>query len=83
MYGWYSKKQFENRFKHIADENIKHAHIYYKDMNDNIVEVTEVTITPQYGSLFDDAVSIGKLKSWHMATDKPINMIDDGESNTP
>ena len=83
MYGWYSKKQFENRFNHIAHENMKHAHIYYKDMNDNIVEVTEVTITPTYGSLFDDAVSIGKLKSWYMATDKSINMIGDGESNTP
>lgn len=78
MYGWYSKKQFENRFNHI-----KQAHIYYKDMNDNIVEVTEVTITPQYGSLFDDAVSIGKLKSWYMTTDKSINMIDDSESNIP
>jgi hypothetical protein len=64
MYGWYSQKQYENLKKVTEEDGVK-ANKYYLDMNDKIVQVTEVTSNNIFQSHFDDAICIGKLKQWH------------------
>lgn len=64
LYGWYSQKQYEN-LKRVCEKDLVKANKYYLDMNDKIVQVTEVTINDNFTSHFDDAIYIGKLKRWY------------------
>lgn len=71
MYGWYSETQ-----KAISKEIIKKRmnYIYYIDMSNNIVEVTEVSKGEKYPSFHKDVVSLGPLKEFYKATNEPIEL---------
>ena len=75
MYGWYSKTQ-----KRISKEIMKKRaeYIYYLDMSDNIIEVTEVSRANECPSKFDDVVSLGLLKEFYKTSNEPIT----GNKNT-
>ena len=50
----------------------KSPYIYYIDMSNNIIQVTEVSTTKQYPSLFNDVVNLGQVKEFHAALTEPI-----------
>jgi hypothetical protein len=58
-YAWFSKKQLS-----IIANKIKCPYIYYYDMNDKIVQITEIKITRE-PSLFKDAVYLGPVKKYY------------------
>lgn len=68
MYGWFSDTQ-RNRWNDFYLERTKHKnqkkYIYYLDMNDNIVEITEITRDKNYKSNFDDVIYLGKMKKFY------------------
>lgn len=68
-YGIYSNTQFNNLCRIGSHE---FPYIYYKDINDNIVQVTEVINTSECISNFKDALFIGELKKFHCSTAKPL-----------
>ena len=61
MHGWFSTKQ-----KKVIESNNekKIKPIFYLNMNDEKVEVTEVTQTKEYVSNFDDVMYLGILKEY-------------------
>jgi hypothetical protein len=64
-FGWFSQNQFDamieiNKWKK-SNQN-KFHYKYYIDENDKIVQITEVSKTPQYNSKFTDVLYLGKLK---------------------
>ena len=76
-YGIYSKKQFENILSQKENDKRDFPYIYYKDINDNIVQITEVVKSSQDKSNFDDAIYLGELKSFHGVSLQPINYPSD------
>ena len=72
-YGIYSKKQFENLLTQTENSNHDFPYIYYKDINDKIVQITEVVKSSKDKSNFDDAIYLGELKSFHGVSLVPIN----------
>ena len=79
MYGWYSKTQQKNicerlemqgPAKHFPKRT--HPYIYYIDMQDKIVLVTEVNKGNKIK--FDDAISLGELKKFYMASDVALDL---------
>lgn len=66
-YGVYSQTQFENLSirSGFQDDKCKSPYIYYKNINDKIVQVTEVFNDSNKKSLFKDAVYLGELKVFH------------------
>lgn len=75
MYGWFSDTQ-RNRWNDFYVERSKHKnqkkYIYYIDMNDNIVEITEITRDKNYKSKFKDAIYLGEMKKFHKAIDTEL-----------
>ena len=69
-YGYYSEQQFDN----LKNSEREYPYIYYKNINNIIVQVTEVTTNPEYQSKFNDAVHLGKLKKFHSVSANPINL---------
>lgn len=61
IYGWYSKKQVSLQRKIRK----KPSYLYYKDLNNNIVEVSMVTNTKKNMCNFDDLQYIGELKEFY------------------
>ena len=72
-YGIYSKKQFEHLLTQTESRHREFPYIYYKDINDKIVQITEVVKSSQDKSNFDDAIYLGELKSFHGVSLVPIN----------
>ena len=74
-YAWYSQNQFDT-FDHYSNEKInnykKLPYIYYVDMSNNIIQVTEVSTDNNYPSLFNDVISLGPIKKFHSALTEPI-----------
>ena len=72
-YAWYSQKQFDEK-KNLLDYNNRKSlpYIYYIDMNNNIVQVTEVSTSKKYPSLFDDFVNLGQVNKFYIASSKPL-----------
>lgn len=72
-YAWYSQKQFDT-INTCNDSNNKKKlpYIYYIDMSNNIVQVTEVSTTKQYPSLFDDVINLGQVKNFHATLIEPL-----------
>ena len=73
-YGWYSQKM-----KNIQNDNIdfkstlnNNKYIYYKDYQDNIIEITFVTKKKEHNLKWDDIVFIGELKEFYKVTQEPI-----------
>ena len=73
-YGWYSQKM-----KNIQNDNIdfkstlnNNKYIYYKDYNNNIIEITFVTKKKKHNLKWDDIVFIGELKEFYKVTQEPI-----------
>jgi hypothetical protein len=73
-FGVYSQKQFESISTAINmnKNKIDKPYIYYFDINNNIVQITEVFNDANKKSNFDDAVYLGQLKKFHSASIKPI-----------
>lgn len=69
VHGWYSEKQ-----KSIMEDKkgIK-TYLYYKDMIDNIVEVTMVSNTKEHKCKFDDMVYLGELKEFYKSSKTILN----------
>ena len=74
-YGWYSQKM-----KNIQNDNIdfkstlnNNKYIYYKDYNNNIIEITFVTKKKEHTLKWDDIVFIGELKEFYKVTPEPIS----------
>ena len=72
LYAWYSQKQFDVK-KNILDYNRKSLpYVYYIDMYNNIVQVTEVSTSKKYPSLFNDFVNLGQVKKFYTSLTKPL-----------
>jgi hypothetical protein len=68
MYGWYSHTQE----KLIEMNNPKkYPYIYYIDKQDKVVQITEVNRGKKIN--FDDAISLGELKKFHIVSKLPID----------
>jgi len=75
MYGWFSNTQ-RDRWNDFYIERSKNSdkkkYIYYIDMNDNIVEITEISRDKNYKSKFDDAIYLGEMKKFYTASDTEL-----------
>lgn len=71
QYGYYSQQQFQN-MQNSSDKDT--PYIYYKDKNDKIVQITEVTSNPNFQTRFNDIVYLGELKRFHCVSSSPINL---------
>ena len=54
IFGFYSEEQ----------QNKREKNIYYLNMNDEVVQVTEVSHNEDTNSKFDDFIKLGKLKRY-------------------
>ena len=79
MYGWYSKTQQKNvcerlemqaAAKHFPKRT--HPYIYYIDMQDKIVLVTEVNKGNKIN--LEDAIPLGELKKFYKASETPLKL---------
>ena len=66
-YGYYSEKQLET-----IKESHNKPYIYYTDINDKIVQVTEVTTSSSIDRAFNDIIQLGQLKNFHTVSEKPL-----------
>ena len=76
MYAWFSKKQRDNwnmYYREVSNNKVKKKHIYYIDYSDNIVEISEVSRDKNYIPNFDDAVYLGVMKKFYMASDTELS----------
>ena len=72
-YGWYSAKMKNNQMiSNILKIDNSKNHIYYKDYNNNIIEITFVTKNKTHDLKWDDIVFVGELKEFYKSTDEPI-----------
>ena len=69
MYGWYSKTQQE---KICKSGKRSLPYIYYIDKQDNVVQITEVNRGNKIN--FDDAISLGELKKFYIASDVALDL---------
>ena len=69
MYGWYSKTQQERICKRGKRDL---PYIYYIDKQDKVVQITEVNRGDKIN--FDDAISLGELKKFYMASDVALDL---------
>jgi len=74
MFGYYSKKQFNNIRSsiHKKDDKLNNPYIYYINMEGNIVQVTEVCNKKITQPKFDDLHYLGELKQFHSVSNNPI-----------
>jgi len=79
MYGWYSNTQQKNicetlemqaAARHFPKRT--HPYIYYIDMQDKIVLVTEVNKGNKIN--FEDAIPLGELKKFYKASETPLKL---------
>ena len=72
LYGYYSRKQshnVQNKWNRTIlerEENrIDRPFIFYEDMNGKLIEVTEVTNSPNnYHWNYDDVIELGQVNCW-------------------
>lgn len=76
-YGIYSKTQFESLLQQKENNRRDFPYIYYKDIKDKIVQITEVINDPNKKSMFEDAIYLGELKSFHGVSLQPIKYPSD------
>ena len=65
--GYYSKKQFE-----IISKKHDRPYIYYKNKDNKVVQITEVKLKKNGGSLFKDVYSVGVIDVFMCATKEPL-----------
>ena len=78
LFAWYSDKQLnciKNTYKNEYIES--KPYIYYYDMNDNIVQVTNIVSVkngeqPKCSAKFDDLIFIGEVKRCFTTSKYPI-----------
>ena len=69
VHGWYSEKQ-----KSVTeDKKGNNTYLYYKDMKDNIVEVTMVSNTKEHKSNYDDIIYLGEMKAFYKSSKIILN----------
>ena len=82
-HGWYSEKQFEvckkmneeakiNKNKNNNYFKPPKPYIYYKNQNDEIIQITEITSSLKNTSKFDDVKYLGIMKKFHITCEEPI-----------
>ena len=69
MYGWYSKTQQQ---KILERKKREYPYVYYIDKQDKVVHITEVNRGDKIN--FDDAISLGELKKFYMASDVALDL---------
>ena len=69
MYGWYSKTQQQRILERKKRE---YPYVYYIDKQDKVVQITEVNRGEKIK--FDDAISLGELKKFYMASDVALDL---------
>lgn len=79
MYGWYSNTQQKNICERLEMQAAArhfpkrtHPYIYYIDMQDKIVLVTEVNKGNKIN--FEDAIPLGELKKFYKASETPLKL---------
>ena len=76
-YAVYSQKQFDH-VQEINTNSYEKIHnfpyIYYETDDNRLVQITEIFHDKNTKSLFDDAVYLGKVKKFHSALTKPIDL---------
>ena len=79
MYGWYSNTQQKNVCERLEMQAAArhfpkrtHPYIYYIDMQDKIVLVTEVNKGNKI--IFEDAIPLGELKKFYKASETPLKL---------
>ena len=79
MYGWYSNTQQKNICERLEMQAAArhfpkrtHPYIYYIDMQDKIVLVTEVNKGNKI--IFEDAIPLGELKKFYKASETPLKL---------
>ena len=75
-YGFYSPKmkmnQLDSKRLKLDSERTSPNYIYYKDYEDNIVEITFVSKKKDHTLKWDDIVFVGELKEFYKGTREPI-----------
>tara|TARA_B100002019_G_C21247573_1_gene589247 strand:+ start:363 stop:638 length:276 start_codon:yes stop_codon:yes gene_type:complete len=74
FYAVYSQKQFDHIKKNNCESSHKFPYIYYETDDNKLVQITEIFHDKSANSLFDDAVYLGKVKKFHSALTKPIDL---------
>ena len=69
MYGWYSKTQQQRILERKKRE---YPYVYYIDKQDKVVHITEVNRGDKIN--FNDAISLGELKKFYMASDVALDL---------
>tara|TARA_Y100000591_G_scaffold251197_1_gene222599 strand:- start:1425 stop:1667 length:243 start_codon:yes stop_codon:yes gene_type:complete len=79
MYGWYSNTQQKNICERLEMQAAArhfpkrtYPYIYYIDMQDKIVLVTEVN--KGNNIIFEDAIPLGELKKFYKASETPLKL---------
>tara|TARA_B100001093_G_scaffold408431_1_gene397286 strand:+ start:92 stop:307 length:216 start_codon:yes stop_codon:yes gene_type:complete len=70
MYGWYSKTQQQQTISERKKR--EYPYIYYIDMQDKIVLVTEVNKGNKIN--FEDAIPLGELKKFYRVSETPLKL---------
>ena len=73
MFGWYSSEQHKI---HQSELDMKHPYIYYVNMKDEIVQVTEIKHSESDIGSWDDSICLGQMKRFYKASEYqliPIN----------
>ena len=73
MFGWYSSTQFNNLNDDDRNKSCKkeYPYIYYMDINNKVVQVTEVMSDKEKKSNFNDAVYLGELSRFLCVSVEP------------
>lgn len=69
MFGWYSSEQHKI---HQSELDMKHPYIYYVNMKDEIVQVTEIKYSESDIGSWDDSFCLGQMKRFYKSTETPI-----------
>ena len=64
-YAWYSNKQFEIISNKFGNKNDMKPYIYYIDINDQIIQVTQVTDNLEHKTQFDDIKYLSEVKEFY------------------
>lgn len=76
-HAWYSNKQFKIiSNKHILRKNnnmeINKPYIYYKDINNKIIQVTQITNDLDHHTLFNDIKYLGEVIAFYKISSEPM-----------
>ena len=73
-HAWYSNKQFEiiSRKDHYEKNNETKPYIYYKDIHNKIIQVTQITDGLDHHTLFNDIQYLGEVMAFYKISSEPL-----------